>query len=71
MPIYEYQCDACGHKFELLRSFSEADKPAVCKTCSSPSVKRQLSRCNTHSDGKATVSSGCAGCAGGSCASCR
>lgn len=23
MPIYEYQCSACKHKFELLQKFSD------------------------------------------------
>ena len=23
MPLYEYQCDACGHHFELIRKFSD------------------------------------------------
>ena len=23
MPLYEYQCDACGHRFEMIRKFSD------------------------------------------------
>ena len=23
MPLYEYQCDACGHRFEAIRKFSD------------------------------------------------
>lgn len=23
MPLYEYQCDACGNRFELIRKFSD------------------------------------------------
>ena len=23
MPLYEYQCDACGHRFELIQKFSD------------------------------------------------
>src|ERR1700686_4029396 len=23
MPPYEYQCDACGHRFEVIRKFSD------------------------------------------------
>jgi putative FmdB family regulatory protein len=23
MPLYEYQCDACGHRFETIRKFSD------------------------------------------------
>ncbi|HIE95245.1 MAG TPA: transcriptional regulator [Acidobacteria bacterium] len=32
MPLYEYQCDACGHRFERIRKFS--DPPlTVCPKC--------------------------------------
>ena len=24
MPLYEYQCGACGHRFEIIRKFSDA-----------------------------------------------
>jgi putative FmdB family regulatory protein len=33
MPIYEYECRRCGHRFELIQSFS--DKPRQrCPECS-------------------------------------
>jgi putative FmdB family regulatory protein len=32
MPLYEYQCDACGHRFEIIRKFS--DPPLeMCPKC--------------------------------------
>jgi putative FmdB family regulatory protein len=32
MPLYEYACDACGHRFEQIRKFS--DPPLdVCPKC--------------------------------------
>jgi putative FmdB family regulatory protein len=32
MPLYEYQCDACGRRFELIRKFS--DPPLdTCPSC--------------------------------------
>jgi putative FmdB family regulatory protein len=32
MPLYEYQCDACAHRFEVIQKFS--DPPvAACPTC--------------------------------------
>jgi putative FmdB family regulatory protein len=35
MPLYEYQCDSCGRRFELIRKFS--DPPLeVCPTCGGP-----------------------------------
>jgi predicted nucleic acid-binding Zn ribbon protein len=29
MPLYEYQCQACGHRFEVIQKFSDAP-PAAC-----------------------------------------
>ena len=39
MPIYEYLCTKCGTEFELIRPFSEADKPGVCPKCNSQAQK--------------------------------
>lgn len=40
MPIYEYVCNDCGHRFEVRQSFS--DEPiAVCTNCGAP-VRRVL-----------------------------
>ena len=33
MPLYEYQCDACGHRFEHIQKFSDP-LLTVCPTCS-------------------------------------
>lgn len=41
MPLYEYQCQACGHRFELIRKFS--DPPVeLCPACGG-SVRKLLS----------------------------
>jgi putative FmdB family regulatory protein len=32
MPIYEYQCEKCGRKFEYMQSFSEPAK-TTCESC--------------------------------------
>ena len=33
MPLYEYQCDACAHRFEVIQKFSDAPID-VCPKCS-------------------------------------
>ena len=39
MPLYEYECDACGQRFERIRKFS--DPPLdVCSICGSGPVRR-------------------------------
>lgn len=41
MPLYEYQCDACAHRFEVIQKFS--DQPVeVCPKCGG-AVKKLLS----------------------------
>ena len=32
MPLYEYQCDACGHRFEVIQKFSDAPL-TTCPQC--------------------------------------
>ena len=32
MPLYEYQCDACDHRFEQIRKFSDSPLEA-CPSC--------------------------------------
>jgi putative FmdB family regulatory protein len=41
MPLYEYQCDACGHRFERIQKFSD---PLVseCPRCGG-TVQKQVS----------------------------
>jgi putative FmdB family regulatory protein len=39
MPTYEYQCDACGHEFEEMQSFS-ADPLTKCPKCKKKKLRR-------------------------------
>jgi len=42
VPLYEYECDACGRRFELIRKFS--DPPVeVCTVCGKGPVRRLFS----------------------------
>ena len=41
MPIYAFQCAACGHDFDRLQKMSDPD-PAACPECGAAQVKRQL-----------------------------
>ena len=42
MPLYEYECDACGQRFEAIRKFSESDLD-VCSLCGKGPVRRLMS----------------------------
>ena len=41
MPIYAFECDACGHSFDRLQKLSDAD-PTDCPQCRATQVRRQL-----------------------------
>jgi putative FmdB family regulatory protein len=43
MPVYEYQCTACGHEFEREQRISE-DPIKKCPKCGKAKAKRLISR---------------------------
>jgi len=78
MPLYEYYCADCECKFEVLRSFSQADEPVSCVHCQSPNTRRALSLFAAYSKGgeggetsRALGGDSCASCAATSCATCK
>lgn len=42
MPIYEYQCDACGHQLEALQKISDAPLK-TCPECHRDSLRKRVS----------------------------
>jgi putative FmdB family regulatory protein len=42
MPIYEYQCDACGHVLETLQKISEPPL-TTCPACGAEALKKLIS----------------------------
>lgn len=49
MPIYEYKCNSCGHRFEKIQSFS--DSPIEkCEVCNGK-VSKLLSKSTFHLKG--------------------
>ena len=42
MPLYEYQCEACGKRFEKIQKFSDAPID-VCALCGKGPVQKLLS----------------------------
>ena len=77
MPIYEYCCQKCDEKFDLLRSFSQADEVANCPKCNKE-AKRLISTFASFSKDSSGISapisgggSSCAGCSASSCATCN
>jgi putative FmdB family regulatory protein len=42
MPIYEYQCQKCGHKLEAIQKMTEAAL-TDCPVCHTPSLQKLVS----------------------------
>ena len=42
MPLYEYECDACGQRFEVIQKFSDP-APDACRKCGKGPVQRLMS----------------------------
>ena len=60
MPIYQYECEKCGHKFDLRRSIDEVDSEITCPECGAKHPRRVISLYSTFSP-----SGGCAPIGGG------
>lgn len=39
MPLYEYECSACGERFEKLVAASEKDSGGACPECGDPAER--------------------------------
>jgi putative FmdB family regulatory protein len=42
MPLYEYECGACGHRFEIIQKFSDGP-PDACPKCGKGPLQRLFS----------------------------
>jgi putative FmdB family regulatory protein len=78
MPIYEYRCESCTQKFEVLTRFAERDTSQVCPACESTRTRVLVSSFAFAGAGDSLesmdlgseTSGGGGGCCGGSCGSC-
>lgn len=51
MPVYEYECEKCGERFECFRSITDSDSQIKCPKCGSEHPKRIFSMFATASSG--------------------
>ncbi|MDH3525487.1 MAG: zinc ribbon domain-containing protein [Acidobacteriota bacterium] len=43
MPLYEYECSACGRRFEVLQSLGSGSKGLTCPHCRGTALEKMLS----------------------------
>jgi len=69
MPLYEYRCNDCDHRFEILQRMGEGADGLACPSCGKPRLEKQFSTFAASSGGAASSSSasacGAGGCGGG------
>ncbi|MGC8916136.1 MAG: FmdB family zinc ribbon protein [Thermoanaerobaculum sp.] len=69
MPLYEYRCEACGHRFEVWQRMGAGSQGVSCPKCGSEVVKRLLSTFASASGGSASGIGGAGSCSAPSCSS--
>lgn len=68
MPIYEYQCNQCGERFEVRQSMGADSSDLDCPKCSSRDLRRLLSSFfSTNSSATEFSDSSCPTCSSGIC----
>jgi putative FmdB family regulatory protein len=77
MPIYEYRCESCAGRFEVLTRFAERDTSQICPACESTKTRVLVSsfavagsESSSALDFGSEQGQGGGGCCGGSCGSC-
>ncbi|HKT84294.1 MAG TPA: zinc ribbon domain-containing protein [Solirubrobacterales bacterium] len=73
MPIYEYRCEGCEGKFEVLTSFAERDRAQACPSCRSERTRVLVSSFAFagHGEGEMEAADFAGGgCCGGACGHC-
>ena len=67
MPLYEYVCNRCDTKFEMLRPTARMDDPAACPRGhgTSKRVLSSFAALTKNAFGEPVGGGGCGGCAGG------
>lgn len=43
MPLYEYRCRDCGHRFEILQRLGEGAEGLACPGCGAEALAKQYS----------------------------
>jgi putative FmdB family regulatory protein len=63
MPLYEYRCESCDHRFEVLQRMGEGNERLTCPRCGAGEPSKQFSTFASAASGGGTAASfGGGGC---------
>jgi putative FmdB family regulatory protein len=55
MPIYEYKCRACDHRFAVLQRIGEGNEHLTCEKCGESKPTKQFSTFASSSKGESSA----------------
>lgn len=65
MPLYEYRCTECEHRFEILQRMGEGAEGLSCPECGKPRLEKQFSTFSGASGKSGSTAAASAGVCGG------
>ncbi len=65
MPLYEYRCDACDHRFEILQRLGEGAGGLTCPSCGGADLEKQFSTFSASTSGVGGTSTAAGAAVGG------
>ncbi len=65
MPIYEYRCTECDHRFEILQRLGEGSDGLTCPGCDAPRLEKMFSTFAAAATEGSTAEPASAGCCRG------
>ncbi len=68
MPVFEYKCNKCGNRFEMLFKSAALEKDVVCPECFTSDIRKVISRVAFKMPEVPSMTFTDSGCSDGSCA---
>ncbi len=65
MPIYEYRCEECGHRFEVIQRLGEGADGLACPGCGATGVEKMFSTFASAAPAGSAAGASSAGCCKG------
>ena len=65
MPIYEYRCEECDHRFEIIQRLDEGADGLTCPGCGAPRLAKMFSTFAAAATQASTAEPASAGCCRG------
>jgi putative FmdB family regulatory protein len=62
MPIYEYKCTACGHRFDVLQRLGADGSDLICPACGAVKPQKMLSAFASSGGGHESYASSAKSC---------